>query len=228
MSRPNLKLAGERSGGSPEREQLAEAIARHDEAINRLAAIQAARERTENARRDAKDAVKAAAAAVEAAKADAAAQLAGLGADPPLSVKAARAAQQDAEDCLEAAIAAGSTLPGHEKEAAAEVEYASTALDDRLRAVVKAEADVKQLLAEAKAAQAALVSLRVQLRYLFNENLVADQDTPPLRTFLLFENTLPTGRGQVEFGNFDNHPAAKTWKAALQELRENADAALPI
>jgi len=149
------------------------------------------------------------------------------GADPPLSVKAARLRSKTPRTALRRLLRRAALCPATKKKLAAEVEYASTALDDRLRAVVKAEADVKQLLAEAKAAQAALVSLRVQLRYLFNENLVADQDTPPLRTFLLFENTLPTGRGQVEFGNFDNHPAADTWKAALQELRENADAALP-
>jgi RepB DNA-primase from phage plasmid len=136
-------------------------------------------------------------------------------------------ALQDAEDALEAAIEAGNALPGHEKEAADELQYARMALDEKLRNVVRAEANVVQLLAEAKAAQAALVSLRVQLRYLFNEQLVADQDTPPLRTFLLFENTLPTGRGQVEYGNFDAHPAADTWRQALQELRENADASLP-
>jgi hypothetical protein len=65
------------------------------------------------------------------------------------------------------------------------------------------------------------------LRYLFNEHLVTDQDTPPLRTFLLFENTLPTGRGQIEYGNFDAHPAADPFKRAVEALASDADALLP-
>jgi hypothetical protein len=189
--------------------------------------VQAARERTEQARRDAKDAVKAAAAAVEAAKADAAAQLAGLGSDPPLSVKAARAALQDAEDVLEASIEGGATLVVTEKEAGDELAYADTALEDRLRAVVSAEVDATRLLAEAKAAQADLINKRVRLRHLFNNDLIAESETAAVRTFLLFETALPTGRGQVEYGNFDNHPAATTWKEAIAALRTDADAKLP-
>jgi hypothetical protein len=227
MSRPNLKLAGERSGGSPEREQLAAAIARHAEATDRLAAVQAARERTEQARIDAKGAIVKATAAVEQAKLDAASALVG-GAPAAITVKGARAVLQDAEDALEASIEAGSTLVGHEKEAAAEVEYASTAIDKAVAAVVQTEANAAELLAEARSLQTDLINKRVQLRYLFNNDLIAERETAVVRTFLLFENTLPTGRGQVEHGNFDSHPAANIWKAALQELRENADATLPI
>jgi hypothetical protein len=226
MSRPNLKLAGERSGGSPEREALAAAHLRHSAAVDRLAAIQAARERTDRGRRDAKEAIVKATAGVEQAKIDAASALVG-GAPAAITVKGARAALQDAEDALEAAIEAGSTLVASEKEAAAEVAYSTTALDEKLGAVVQTEVDVGQLLAEARAAQDALISKRVQLRYLFNENLIAESETAAVRTFLLFETALPAGRGQVEYGNFDAHPAAATWKEAIAALRTDANAELP-
>lgn len=221
MGKPNLRIAGE-----PEREQLAEAIARHAEAVDRLAAVQAARERTDNARRDAKEAIAKATAGVEQANLNAASALVG-GAPAAITVKGARATLQDAEDALEASIEAGSVLVATEKEAAAELGYATTALDDRLRDVVRAEANVTQLLAEAKAAQADLIAKRVRLRFLFNENLIGEQDATAVRSFLLFENNLPVGRGQLEHGNFDAHPAAATWKEAIAALRTDADAELP-
>jgi hypothetical protein len=211
---------------TPERESLAEAIALHDAAVDRLAAVQAARERTEQARIDAKDAIAKATAGVEQAKLDAASALVG-GAPAAITVKGARAALQDAEDALEASIEAGSVLVASEKEAADELGYARTALDDRLRAVVSAEANVAQLFAEAKVAQADLIAKRVRLRFLFNNGYVAEHELTAVRTFLLFETTLPAGKGQIEHGDFDRHPAAATWKEAIAALRENADAPLP-
>ena len=225
MSRPNLKLAGE-PPRSPEREALAEAIARHDAAVDRLAAVQAAREQATQAQYDAKDAIRAAATAVEQSKVDAALVLTGA-APGALSVKDARTKLQDCEDAIEAAISAGGTLVASEKEAAAEVEYANTALEKSVAAVVRAEAPVAKMLAEAKALQNDLVARRVELRQLYNADLVAEDVVAEMRKFLLFENTLPVGRGQVEYGNYDAHPAADPWKAVLQELRENADAPLP-
>jgi hypothetical protein len=210
---------------SPEREALAAAQLRHSATVDRLAAIQAARKRTDNARRDAKEAIAKATAGVEQAKIDAASALVG-GVPAAITVKAARAALTDCEDALEASEA-GSALVGHEKEATDELEYARTALDDRLRDVVQTEANVAQLLAEAKVAQTDLINKRVRLRFLFNENLIGEQDAAELRSFLLFENNLPVGRGQLEHGNFDSHPAAATWKEAIAALRTDADAALP-
>ena len=140
-------------------------------------------------------------------------------------MKAARAALTDCEDALDASIEAGSALVGHEKEAADELEYARTALDDRLRDVVRAEANVKRLLAEANAVQTDLINKRVVLRHLYNAHFVAEEDA--LRDFLLFQNQLPAGRGQVEYGNFDAHPAADPYKRAVEALRTDADAPLP-
>ena len=227
MSKPAMRLVDATSPPrTPERESLAEAIARHAEATNRLAAVQAARERTEQARRDAKEAIAKATAGVEQAKIDAAAQLVGS-APGALSVKAARAALTDCEDALEAAIEAGGILVTTEKEAADEVEWAQTALKKCVGAVVKSEANVGQLLKEAEAAQAELINKRIVLRHLFNNDLVAEQEQPAVRTFMLFQNTLPVGRGQLEHGNFDKHPAADPYKRAIEALRTDADAPLP-
>jgi hypothetical protein len=62
---------------------------------------------------------------------------------------------------------------------------------------------------------------------LFNNDLVAEQEQPAVRTFMLFQNTLPVGRGQLEHGNFDKHPAADPYKRAIEALRTDADAELP-
>jgi hypothetical protein len=225
MGKPNLKIAGEPPPRTPQREALAAAQLRHSAAVDRLAAIQAARERTAQTQRGARDAIKAATAGVEQAKLDAASALAG-GTPGGQSVKEARAALQDAEDALEASVEASGTLVASEKEAGDELQYARMALDEKLRDVVRSEANVAQLLKEAEAVQVDLVSRRVVLRHLFNSGFVAEQETD-LRDFLLFKYQLPTGRGQVEYENFDAHPAADPWRQALQELRENADAPLP-
>jgi hypothetical protein len=45
---------------------------------------------------------------------------------------------------------------------------------------------------------------------------------------MLFQNTLPVGRGQLEHGNFDKHPAADPYKRAIAALRTDADALLPM
>jgi hypothetical protein len=41
------------------------------------------------------------------------------------------------------------------------------------------------------------------------------------------QNTLPVGRGQLEHGNFDKHPAADPYKRAVEALASDADAPLP-
>jgi hypothetical protein len=48
-----------------------------------------------------------------------------------------------------------------------------------------------------------------------------------VRSFLLFENQLPAGRGQVEYGKFYAHPAADPFKRSLEAMRTDADAELP-
>jgi hypothetical protein len=142
-----------------------------------------------------------------------------------VTVKAARAALTDCEDSLEAAISAGSVLVDHEKEAATEIERAQEALDKAVTAVVKSEANVARLLKEAKAIQADLIARRVVLRFLYNGFL--EERESELRTFLLFEQHLPVGRGQAEHGNYNAHPAADPWNAAVRALATNPAAPLP-
>jgi hypothetical protein len=229
--KPNLRLATEPPERTPARAELAAAQKRHADAVRQLAANKTAQELTEQTRRDARDAIETATAAVEQAKVNAGQHLTavamGNAGPAPTSVKAARAALADVEDALEAAQAAGVALVEQEKDAEHELEYARTALDDRLRDVVRSEAPVGKLLAEAKVAQADLIAKRVRLRFLFNADLVAEDVVAEMRKFLLFENTLPVGRGQLEHGNFDKHPAADSYKRAIEALRTDADAPLP-
>jgi hypothetical protein len=229
MSRPNLKLAGERSGGSPEREQLAEAIERHNDARDVVRRVGEAREQADEVVYRVKDAMRAAEAALAEAQAGEDAWLAAkaLGEDAGISAADAEAAVTRAANDLAVARRTRDALDERAAREAAEVERARDAVAKCVTAVAKSEAPAARLLAEAKAVQADLIAKRVRLRFLFNSDFIAEQDAAAARTFLLFENTLPTGKGQVEHGNFDSHPAANIWKAALQELRENADAALP-
>ena len=131
MSRPNLKLAGEAPPRTPEREALAAAQERHAAAVDQLAAVRVAIERTEQARRDAKENIAKAEAAVETAKTDAAVHLTavalGNAGPAPLSVKAARDNVVVAQDALDAAISAGGALAGQEKEAERELMFADMA-----------------------------------------------------------------------------------------------------
>ena len=75
--------------------------------------------------------------------------------------------------------------------------------------------------------QADLINKRIQLRFLFNKGFVAERDAGELGSFLRNNYSFPACSGQAERGNFDNHPAADPWKAAVDALRADADVPLP-
>jgi chromosome segregation ATPase len=212
MSKPAMRLVDATSPPrTPEREQLAEAITRHAEATDRLAAVQAARERTEQARRDAKEAIAKATAGIEQAKIDAAAQLVG-GAVGGVSVKAARAALQDCEDSLEAAVSAGSVLAGSTEEAERELANAERGVDSAVEGVVKASAEIRALVARLKPAYIELTDVRNALR--------AMQSRLP-------DDLKIWGVVDVPSIKLDELKLAPTWRAALAALVKDADAPLP-
>ena len=229
MSRPNLKLAGEPPVRSPERETLAAAIERHNAALDTVRRVGQAREGADETVYRASDKLKETEKALKEAQAGEAAYLAAvaLGENPGVSVSVAEAAVTRASNDLAVARRTRDALGQRAEDEAREVEKASEAIEKCIGAVVKAEVDVARLLEEAQVAQADLISKRVALRHLFNNDLVGEQEQPAVRQFLLFEYHLPTGRGQTERGNFDKHPANDVFKRAVEALREDADAELP-
>src|SRR5664280_3663752 len=102
--KPNMKLVGDAPPRTPEREQLAEAIARRDTAMKQIARIQAAHERASNTIYDLKDSVDKAIATLDEAKAGEGSYLAAVAlgdADAALSpIKTATAAVEGANDQL--------------------------------------------------------------------------------------------------------------------------------
>jgi hypothetical protein len=212
MSKPAMRLVDATSPPrTPEREQLAAAQQRHAEAVDRLAAVQAARERTERARIAAKDAINAATAAVEQSKIDAALVLTG-GAPGALTVKEARAALTDCEDALEAAISAGSVLTGSTEEAERELANAERGVDSAVEGVVKASAEIRALVARLKPAYIELTDVRNALR--------AMQSRLP-------DDLKIWGVVDVPSIKLDELKLAPTWRAALAALVKDADAPLP-
>jgi chromosome segregation ATPase len=209
--KPNLKIAGEAPPRSPEREQLAEAIARHEEATDRLAAVRAARDRNEEARHGAEESVAKATAGIERAKTDAAAALVG-GAPGALSVSSARAALQEREDSLVAVIAAGGILAEHAEDAERELGRSERAVDAAVEGVVKASAEIRALVGRLKPAYEELVDVRNALR--------------------MMQSRLPDDlriMGGVDIPSIhqDDLKLAATWRTAVAALASDADAPLP-
>jgi inosine/xanthosine triphosphate pyrophosphatase family protein len=214
---------------TPERAELAAAIERHAAAVEAVRRVGEAREQAAEVVYRASDALRAAEAALKEAQADEDAWLAAkaLGEDAGISAADAEAAVTRAANDLAVARRTRDALDERVQRGAAEVERAREAVAKCVTAVAKSEAPAARLLAEARLLQNDLVARRIVLRHLFNSHLVADQEAAELRDFLLFQNHLPAAIGQVEYGNFDSHPAADPWRQALQELRENANAPLP-
>lgn len=221
MGSTRLKVASRRR--SPERERLREAIGRHKSAARALADLEAAQRGIADRIDAAQDAVAKASAKLEAAKTEAA-RLAAVGEAPP-SMRAARAAAEDARDALDALLRGQEDLRSRLPAAAREVESARRALDDRVADVLRSEVNVKKLLAEAEAAQADLVAARVTLRRLVHVGAIGEADLAAAKRFM-FDASLPAAFGQVEYANYDLHPANGPLEEALEALRASADAPL--
>ena len=207
MSKPAMRLVGDAPPRSPEREQLAEAIARRDTATKQLARIQAAHERASNTIYDLKDSVDKAIAALDAAKVGEESYLAAVAlgdADAALSpVKAAAAAVEEANDQLGTARRTRDALETETKAAENDLMFADMALDKCVGDVVRAEPAVRKLAAEYAAAQRAMEAVQ---SYLPDD-------------FLYWHGS----------GSFPDAElvAVAAWRAVLKELRTDADAPLP-
>jgi chromosome segregation ATPase len=202
MARTNLKLAP--AARSPERVVLRAAVDRHAAALRRIAANSKAQEATADAIRGARKAVASATAALEQAKTDAGGVVAGTIRTPQLTVKTARAELMEAEDALEAATAAASTLTTQRAEAESELVLAGLALDDRIRAVVRSDATTAKMLADFARSQREMVSLRRALECLDGSMNALPEDSK----FWNVEPVWPELSAQAE--------RVKTWIEALQ------------
>ncbi len=227
MSRPNFKILGESPVRTAEREQLAEAIARHAAALDAVRRVEQAHEAARETIYRLMDGLKAAKTAVEEAKADGDARLAAvaLGELDANAATDAEAIVNRINADLDVARRTTAALEQRAQREATEVERAREAIGKAVAAVVRSETNVAKLLTEAKKIQADLIARRVELRFLYN-GFLEDRESE-LRTFLLFENQLPAARGQAEHGSFRSHNADAAWKASIAALAQDADAALP-
>jgi hypothetical protein len=160
-------------------------------------------------------AVEMAKAAVETAKANAAefasAAILGTVGEPPMSVKDARAALQEAEDNLETQLAVEASLKAKKENEQTALGFAKSTIKRKIEAVVSADPSFRSLFAEYEEMRR-LVAQRAKLfSFLFSmipPELQGWQSSPLYRSGDLQDETPP-------------------WRAALAELEHNSDASLP-
>jgi chromosome segregation ATPase len=197
---------------SPEREQLAEAIARHADAARQIARIRAAQERAADTVYEAKDRIAMAISALDEAKATEGSFLAaialGESAASASPVKDCAAAVEQANDQLDTARRTRDALETEMKAVESEMLFASMAVDKCVGDVVRDAPAIRALAGQYAAAQRRAVDLQRAME--------------TVQSFL--PDDLQFWHGSI--------PAAElisvvAWKAALQTLRTDADAPLP-
>jgi chromosome segregation ATPase len=211
--KPNMKLVGEPPPRTPEREALAEAIARRDAATKQLARVQAALDRASDAVYDSKDGVDKAIAALDEAKADEGRHLTAVAlgeADAALSpVKTAAAVVEQANEQLATARAMRTALEAEIKTAENDLMWTKNKIDDAVSAAVKTDPAVRQLVADFEAASKTYAELRQAMNVVRRERM---PDTPG---------------SWDSVRNWSELPAATAWKVAIDALASDADALLP-
>jgi hypothetical protein len=121
--------------------------------------------------------------------------------------------------CEEVAADAESALSYAEREVA-------TLADDILRA--ESAAFVGSLVAAAEKAQAELIEMRVALRFMVSNRLIADDALcGRARALLLAELPVAATTGSHSHKIFDAHPLNQQWVQAREALKGSADAMLP-
>jgi phage host-nuclease inhibitor protein Gam len=200
-----------------ERQALATAIATRNHIQRELDATTKALSELQAKRHTgaATKAVEAAKAGVETAKANAAAFLTAnlqwTAGEPPLSVKDARAALQEAEDNLETQLAVEADLKAKKENEKTALDFAKSTVKAKIEAVVRADPSFRKLFAEFEEMRR-LVAQRAQLfSFLFSmipRELQGWQTIPLYRPEDLQDETPP-------------------WRAAIAELESNSDAPLP-
>jgi hypothetical protein len=212
----------------PERQDLAAAIARHAAALAEVAKIAAARDHAEGDVLACHAALKRAEEELVDARAQQGPRLAAaaLGEDAGLSVGDAEVGQVISADDLNVARAIRDGLAKRADAAANEVEKAERDLAGAIADVIKSEAPLAAMLAEAKAVQEKLIAHRIALRWLERKNCIGARELLEVQRFLR-STSLPSGGGGEEYENWNGHPAADPWRRAAEALRSDPAARLP-
>ena len=206
-----LKLAAQ--SRSPQRQALAEALARRNSLDAQLTALLKAKEQAWRNVLAAERAIAAAEANIETAKIAAAKHItdAALGrAGPaPISMRDARAAVQDAKDEHEARVAACDGLKAQIEKVEQSRSLLNLAVDDALRAVIANDPVVHGLLQRWAALQRESADVRAALHSL--------------------SGLLPKeASGWDAIRNYPDLHLEAQWAAALNALRADPDAPLPL
>ena len=164
---------------SPEREALAAAIERQGNAVRNADATRRALSETRSRLSTAADAVTTAKAAIEIAKANTVADLTamalGEAGKAPVTIKAARAELQAAEDDLEAQRAVQATLETRVAGCENELERSARQLTERIRDVVRSEPEIRNLMTKFVAVKKDLDQRRRDLQWLDNQFMIPDE-----------------------------------------------------
>lgn len=240
-ARPKLVDAG--SFATPSRAELALAIAERRTAENALKSLTEASERLRRGATTTSEKVEAAKDALERAKEAASAHVLasaiGTAGVPPVTVKAARAALQEAEDEHAAAITARNGLDEHVTDAERNRLKADNRVRDAAKAVMRDHA--AGLLDEVLRLQREMIAKGRALSWLMREEVLPGdspkprQEDDPLRAAWRtkqFIDMLPadylvdaeTGRYEANHRLYSGAPA---WQEALEALTRDANATLP-
>jgi hypothetical protein len=200
---------------SEERQALSAAIDRRNLVQRELDATNKALAEMSEKRAGARRAVADAKQAVEDAKANAAAYLTatinGTAGDPPMSVKDARAALQEAEDNLEAHRSMEDGLEAMRPTIETSLSLAKMSMKDKIAAVVGADPGLRKLLVDYEEMKR-LIAQRTEL---FNA----------LWFYIPTEHR--HWQATRQYNRNELQDETPPWRAALAELEHNSDAALP-
>jgi predicted nucleic acid-binding Zn-ribbon protein len=201
---------------TPERATLAAAIARHDAARRRLAAVDEAIRNAGTAVFAAREHAEKAEAAITAAKEANAdyltRQALGEAGSPPQSIKAARAIAVEANDALDVARQTEAALAAQREPAKDELHWAEQNLTAEHRGAVKADDAVARLLRDYADARRRFEELVAVVGLLAKRGMLPPGAERPWNLYVNFDAPLP---------------ADSPWHAALDALARDADAPLP-
>lgn len=153
---------------------------------------------------------------------------------PDTTMRELRAAELEAQDQLDAAVAALATVEASGGDPERETVAQRAQLDKMVGGVLWTQASA--LLEKAEALQADLIKARVELRYLLHTckpgeaslREPADELVRAVRDFLRPTLELPGTYGSVSYGvDWDHHPATNPWRKAREALAKDAEAELP-
>ena len=226
----HLRMKREALPAAGARQALAEAIERHAAVRASVAALTKAAEVATAAWRAAREVAEAAAEGPGRARREAAAHLVSVamgetGAVPPLSIQAARAAMEDAQESVVAAAAArDETLKQLHDEEVRSANRAS-AIERAAREVLREDgpAPALALAKELDTLHRAVIDKALALRWLLEQGVVV-----ALPEIGEIDNRLdlhPVGWAIAQ--GRDNSPAREQWQAAFGELKADPAAALP-